>query len=57
METNKRGWHLDTERLVMFLTLKNARCAALGRPCPIAASVVARIESRLSYTNAMGGVK
>jgi len=41
---------------VQYLTTPIAevrRSAACGRPCPIAASVVARIESRLSYEKAM----
>lgn len=38
-------WHITHEEIVQFLTLKNAKCAAAGRPCPIAARVLASLES------------
>ena len=53
METNRRSWHRPMTQVIMLLVQKNALSAACGRPCPISASVVARIESRMSYEKAM----
>ncbi len=52
MET-QRSWRRPLPELVSILVRKNAQSAACGWPCPVSASVVARIESRLSYEKAM----
>ena len=42
-----RPYHKSREEIVMMLTLLNARSASRGRPCPVAARVVARLESEV----------
>jgi hypothetical protein len=46
------GWMKSNEEIAMLLTLKNARCAAQGRPCPVAAKVVARLEAAIEAAKA-----
>jgi hypothetical protein len=40
------AWFKPTSEIVMMLTLLNARSAARGKPCPIAARVVERLEAQ-----------
>ena len=41
------GWRKSNEEIAMLLTLKNARSAAQGKPCPVAVKVVERIEAAI----------
>jgi hypothetical protein len=50
--TTKAGWMKSNEEIAMLLTLKNARSAAQGRPCPVAAKVVARLEAAVEAAKA-----
>lgn len=38
-------FHKSTAEIIMMLTLLNARSAARGKPCPISARVVERLEA------------
>jgi hypothetical protein len=42
-----RPWHWDASRVLATLMLRNARAAQNGRACPIAARVLARLESQI----------
>lgn len=38
-------WYKSTQEIIALLVIRNARAAAAGRPCPIAAKVLERLEA------------
>jgi hypothetical protein len=40
------AWFKSESEIIMMLTLLNARSAARGKPCPVAARVVERLEAK-----------
>ena len=40
---------LSLEEMATMIAIKNARAAAGGRPCPVAARVLARIETAIAW--------
>lgn len=39
-------FHKTSNEIIALLTVLNARSAARGKPCPVAASVVERLEAQ-----------
>ncbi len=42
-----RPWHWNAEKVLTTIMLRNARAAQNGRACPVAARVLARLESQI----------
>ena len=40
----RKDWRLSREALIAMLCIRNAEAALGGRPCPVAARVLARLE-------------
>jgi hypothetical protein len=45
---NTRSWHRSESEIKQMLALLVARAAMGGRPCPVAAKVLARMEAKAS---------